>query len=415
MESIKYWIKAMGPGLLMAGAAIGVSHIVQSTRAGASFGFQLISLVLLANFLKYPFFEFGHRYAIATGHNLLQGYEKMGRGFLIAFFILNLVTSIGTMSGVTFVTGALAYNLFGESLTVSAWSGITLLVCASIIIFGHYKILELFTKAIMSLLFLATFLALVIAAINGPVASKEHVNPSAFTIVTLPFLIALMGWMPAPVETSVWQSLWVQAKQRTDGTKMTWQEAKLDFNFGYISTVVLAVVFLLLGALVMNGSGFEFSNDGGTFASQVVNLYTQNLGAWSRPLIAFAAFSTMFSTTLTCFDAYPRSLTAAFELIWKNVKFHDRRLYYAWLVWAGVGSFLVLSFFVTNLKNLVDFVTTAAFLTAPIFAMMNYKLIFSSNLQNEFRPNVIIQILCWIGLAYLIGFSLLFIVNRFVT
>ena len=35
-------LKAIGPGLLWAGAAIGVSHIVQSTRAGANFGFELI-------------------------------------------------------------------------------------------------------------------------------------------------------------------------------------------------------------------------------------------------------------------------------------------------------------------------------------------------------------------------------------
>ena len=34
--------KAIGPGLIWAGAAIGVSHLVQSTRAGADYGFQFI-------------------------------------------------------------------------------------------------------------------------------------------------------------------------------------------------------------------------------------------------------------------------------------------------------------------------------------------------------------------------------------
>ena len=36
------WIKKLGPGLLFAGAAIGVSHLVQSTRAGADFGWGLL-------------------------------------------------------------------------------------------------------------------------------------------------------------------------------------------------------------------------------------------------------------------------------------------------------------------------------------------------------------------------------------
>ena len=49
------WYKMLGPGLLYAGAAIGVSHLVQSTRAGAEFGYGLVWAVLLANFLKILF------------------------------------------------------------------------------------------------------------------------------------------------------------------------------------------------------------------------------------------------------------------------------------------------------------------------------------------------------------------------
>ena len=60
-------LEVLGPGLLMAGAAIGVSHLVQATRAGADYGYQLIGLVLLVNVLKYPFFEYGHRYPRRDG------------------------------------------------------------------------------------------------------------------------------------------------------------------------------------------------------------------------------------------------------------------------------------------------------------------------------------------------------------
>mgnify|MGYP004123582543 CR=1 FL=1 len=42
-------ISKLGPGLLFAGAAIGVSHLVQSTRAGADFGWGLIWALLLVN------------------------------------------------------------------------------------------------------------------------------------------------------------------------------------------------------------------------------------------------------------------------------------------------------------------------------------------------------------------------------
>ena len=45
-------IKAMGPGILMASAAVGGSHIVSSTQAGGSYGWALLGLVILANLFR---------------------------------------------------------------------------------------------------------------------------------------------------------------------------------------------------------------------------------------------------------------------------------------------------------------------------------------------------------------------------
>jgi Mn2+/Fe2+ NRAMP family transporter len=74
---ISRW-RAVGPGLLFAGAAIGGSHLVQSTRAGAGWGFDLLWAVVLILVLKYPFFEFAHRYTAATDESLLHGYRRLG-------------------------------------------------------------------------------------------------------------------------------------------------------------------------------------------------------------------------------------------------------------------------------------------------------------------------------------------------
>lgn len=49
--------KSLGPGLLMAGTPIAVSHLVQSAKAGAEYGFALVGFVLLANLFKYIFFS----------------------------------------------------------------------------------------------------------------------------------------------------------------------------------------------------------------------------------------------------------------------------------------------------------------------------------------------------------------------
>ena len=91
---MKISFKKLGPGLLFAGAAIGVSHLVQSTRAGAEFGLGLLWALLLVNLFKYPFFQYGPRYASATGESLLDGYLKLGRGVLIAYFVLNFISML---------------------------------------------------------------------------------------------------------------------------------------------------------------------------------------------------------------------------------------------------------------------------------------------------------------------------------
>ena len=47
-------VAILGPGVLYAAAAVGVSHLVQATRAGADYGLGLLAVVVLTCILKYP-------------------------------------------------------------------------------------------------------------------------------------------------------------------------------------------------------------------------------------------------------------------------------------------------------------------------------------------------------------------------
>ena len=69
--------KAFGPGILMASAAIGGSHIVASTQAGALYGWQLAIIVILVNVFKYPFFRFGTQYTLERKKSLIYGYFSL--------------------------------------------------------------------------------------------------------------------------------------------------------------------------------------------------------------------------------------------------------------------------------------------------------------------------------------------------
>jgi Mn2+/Fe2+ NRAMP family transporter len=66
MSKHRISLKSFGPGILYAAMAVGASHLVQSTRAGATYGLSLIFLILLTFITKYPAFRFGSQYASAT-------------------------------------------------------------------------------------------------------------------------------------------------------------------------------------------------------------------------------------------------------------------------------------------------------------------------------------------------------------
>ncbi|WP_342662714.1 Nramp family divalent metal transporter [Gelidibacter mesophilus] len=199
-------LKKLGPGLLFAGAAIGVSHLVQSTRAGADFGYGLIWALVLVHIFKYPFFQFAPRYALATGESLLDGYKKMGKGVLIAYFTLTFTTMFTIQTTVTIVTAGIASTLFGNLISTEIWAIIILSICALILIKGKYSLLDQIMKIIVITLTISTIIAVVLALNTNPQPlSFAQIMPE--NTLEIGFLIAFMGWMPAPLDISVWQSL----------------------------------------------------------------------------------------------------------------------------------------------------------------------------------------------------------------
>ena len=397
---IKY-LKKLGPGLLFAGSAVGVSHLVQSTKAGANFGFGLIWALVLINMIKFPFFEFGPRYAAATGENLLEGYKKLGKVFLKVYAVLSFATMFTIQAAVTIVTAGIASSLFKNSLNIQSWTLIILFFCLLILIFGKFKFLDKFMKIIIIILSFSTIIAVVNAFFNLDYDTNwTQVFPSSNQDII--FLIAFMGWMPAPLDVSIWQSIWVIEKQKSS-SDFNKNSIMQDFNIGYIGTFLLAIGFLFLGSLVMFGTDTKLSNDGSIFSLQLIEMYSKNLGDWSYLLIGIAAFTTMFSTTLTTLDASPRVMNKSIELISeKKIK----NGYNYWIIILISGTIFIFFFYLSEMGSLIKIATVLSFLTAPIYAIMNYLLIFSKHTPKNFKPSRFMNILSIIGILFLIAFNI---------
>lgn len=411
------FINILGPGLLYAGAAVGVSHLVQSTRAGADFGFYLVGILLLANVIKYPFFEFGPRYAIATGNNLIDGYGKLGKWALWLFGLLTIGTMFAVQAAVTAVTAGILGFILNINLPPNTLFIIVIISGVLLLLAGRYNIIDRTIKIVIVLLAISTIIAVVMGFIKGYNPDLRQVQAFSWAKPAhIFFLIAFIGWMPAPIDLSVWHSLWSQAKQRNTRNSIRLNQALLDFNIGYIGTTILALSFLSLGAIVMYGSGASLSPNGAVFADQLIGMYSDSLGRWAFPIISIAALATMISTTLTCLDAYPRIAQAMSKNLFKPGKGPtSRRMIYRFtLILVSGGSIVLYVLLADSMHFMVDMATTLSFITAPILAVLNHKVIHSAEVPQSARPKAWLKIYSYAGIILLAVFTFVYIIWNFI-
>lgn len=400
-------INALGPGIMMASAAVGGSHLIASTQAGALYGWQLALIIILTNLFKYPFFRFSAHYTLDTGKSLIEGYAEKSRVYLWVFLILCIASATINAGAVAIVTAAIV-KMAIPSLTLDTGivSALIIASCLLILASGRYKALDNVSKIIIVSLTIATVAAAAVAMSRGMQMKPDFIEPTPWTLTGLGFLIALMGWMPAPIEISAINSLWVTEKQRINPS--SYRDGIFDFNVGYITSAVLAVVFLALGAYVQYGNGEAVQMAGGKYVGQLINMYAVTIGDWSRPLVAFIAFACMYGTTITVVDGYARAIAEPVRLLRGKDKTGNVELF-AWNIWVAGSGLAVIFWFNSAMAELLKFAMITAFVAAPVFAWLNYRLVKG---DKRHKLTMGMNFLAIIGLIYLTGFTVLFLLNQ---
>lgn len=399
-------IRALGPGILLASGAVGSSHLIASTQAGALYGWQLAIIILLANVLKYPFFRFSTHYTLKTGKSLIEGYAEKNRLYVWTFFILSIALATISSGAATLITAVIIKTAIPTlSFSVNTVAVLVMITTLVLLLFGHYRTLDRITKLIMISLTVTTVSAAVIAANRGMQIQPDFIEPSPWNMASLAFIIALMGWMPLPLEVTAINSMWITAKQKL--APSNYKDAMLDFNIGYVISTVLALVFLALGAFVQYGNGEPVEMVGGKYIGQLINMYAVTIGEWSRMLVAFIAFACMFGTALTVIDGYSRINAEASRLLLRE-KQRSNRSIVLWTCWSAFSGLAVILWFNSALAEMLRFAMISAFLTAPIFAWLNYSLVRMTHREAISTP---MNMLAVTGLIYLTGFALVFILN----
>jgi Mn2+/Fe2+ NRAMP family transporter len=415
---LRRFLLTLGPGILFASTAIGTSHLVQSTRAGAEYGYALLWAILAANIAKYPFFEFGTRYANATGTTLIAGFRTFGKWASWSYLILTALTCTFVMGGVGIVTASFLDHLFGvsQALGINATphvAALTFSACAGVLLMGRYATLDKVIKAISLILLVGTVGATVGALLHTPLSAvpppPEDFSP--WTGRDFVFLIALLGWMPTAVDLTPWVSIWTLERYRQTGFTPKLKEALREFNLGYAFCIGLAVCFLLLGALLLRTQEMALPNGTAAFAAGVIGLYTEVLGNWSTPFVGSAAFAALFGTCIACLDGFSRSFGHGIAALRDApVKTRHERTS---LVLISIGALVLITAFPSDIRTLLDLGNILSFCIAPPFALAILILVTRQAFPEAARPNLGLRITAWLGLVFLLGLTFLFLRHLF--
>ncbi len=396
------WSARLGPGLMMAAAAVGVSHLVQSTRTGADFGLSFIWVIVLIAVVKYPAFRFAVDYASHTERSLVHGYRKLGRvaqGWLYVSFFIDMFIAT---AAVALVTAGLLISVFDIPFGAPQVALALVVVTAVVLLNGSYIKAEGIVKILVGVFSVLTIVATLVALPKLGSEGRDLFGEVTVNRSLIVFLIAITGWMPLPMSGSIQLSMWAKEKRLAAGDAFDHKAALHDLRFGWALMIGLALCFVILGAAVLFQADRQVPAGAAGFASELLSVFTSVIGNWAYPLISAAAIAVMWSSVFALMDVVPRVTCRLF----------GNTNYTGFLAIQVVGVAVVLLLLMKSFGTFIDFATSAGFITAPAIAYYNYRALTSDDVAPQFRPSGVLLIWHWAGLAALTLFALAFFVER---
>lgn len=410
-------VRWLGPGLVMAATAIGASHLVLAPTAGAAFGWQLLWLVPFVHLFKYPAFDFGPRWAVATGSSLLDGYAEIPgpRGWALWTFLLGtVVQGVTVLAGVLAVAAAVAWAAV-PAISPLAWSAILGLIATWILWSGRFDALSALSK--WMLLALAGMTTIAFLATPPPLSAWAELARPSLPDGSIVLVAAILGWMPTGLDVSVWHSMW--ALERRDA----WSEragadaasppdrrvlgvALTDLGAGYGLSFALGVMFLALGVAVLRPTG-EVPR-GAEVAITIARLYTDVLGSWALVPFLIAAFVGMYSTTLGVLDGFSRAFAGTLRRLFPGAEGRDGPAYWAFLL-GSLALALVETRLVRDPEVLVTIAAVASFLLAPLTYGFSYWCVTRRIDDPALRPGRALRVWAIAGTACMAAATALFL------
>lgn len=424
--------RAMGPGIAAAMTGIGASHIMHAPTAGAEYGYALLWIIPFAYILKYCAFEFAHRYTLVKGESVMEAYGRVGQWPFWYLGFQSLANTFG-IAGRALGCGAMLWAAF-PFMPLEAWSMAVLFLSVGILWAGKYEALEFAVKIAIIVFAVCSFIAFALQA-PPPAEYMTRLLPTLPPAGALLLFGAMWGYFPTTVEVAPMQSNWAVDKKsgmvkvhelREKGYKVELAPNYMknymtlfrrDMNISYVVAMLTGMVFLIVGAVVLNPLGVVPEKR--EMGLAIARIYTETFGGWVFPVIIAGGVAALFSTVFTYFDGQARVFEECCVRIrnrwdhgWDNPK--TRQLIHRGfqVLWIAGGAAVM--FGMPKPILVVQIASVMALVFSPIIYWLNIKAIkeFGPE-EQEFRPGAFMMGLAWAGVIGLALISLYVLVMTF--
>ena len=392
-KTLRGKLKLIGPGIILAAAAIGSGELILTPRAGALFGLSIAWIILLSVVYKL-FLTLGlARYTIATGEDIFVGFSHLPGPRFWFVWIMGVIYLVGAVgySGISLACGSALYALF-PSLSMVQWAVIVVFLAYVLLLRGSYGPVE---KAAFVLSFVL---------IAGILYSLVSLRPDIawFFKGLAPKLppgsgqtaVSLLGWTAGGTSTLIY-SFWIMEKgigrKKSEGKDFEgWLSLiRLDTGISYFLMILISFAFLIIGVLVLSTAGPE----GGPLipareetTSVLSRLLTVATGPQTKFIFLVAALAILYSTVIGLVDGKSRALRSATKIIFpKTRKISDKSLY---RLYATLMCLIIFGFLFT--KRPVVLIVLISAVEAPVLSVSAILLIYlmKKRLPRTLRPGL---------------------------
>lgn len=421
-------LKRVGPGILLAAAAIGSGELILTPRAGALYGLSVGWVIVVSIVYKLTLTLGLARYTIATGEDIFEGYSHLPGPRNWFVWVLAVVFLLGAVgySGIALACGSALFAMC-PALSMIQWSVVVVGVVFVLLLKGTYGPVE---KAAF---------ALALALLAGVIYSLAVLQPALGSLAceSVPrfppgsgrTLISLLGWTAGGTSTLIY-SFWILEKgyavphhgqAPVAGGSQARQEfrqwlslANLDAGLSYAMMLFVSLAFLAIGAMTLGRAGpggGPLVPDREATTEVLSRMLTEVAGPPARYVFLIAALAILSSTILGLVDGKSRALRTAVHILAPRSRRWSDPAWYR----LGITFFCLIIFALLFTGEPVKLIVLTSALEAPVLSLSAVMLLYllDTRLPREYRPGVVWHIVIVCGTVTYIVLSVQALIATF--